>query len=144
VAAVTVALAALAVNGALSPPEPAPVHPPAAQAPSSAATRADARTVTERLALAGFEFAYEVRGADDDRYPILISRVAGGVPADAREVPLSGTGARAWVGKDPGTGDNALWFRATTRNGGELFEIHSPRWTEADFVSLVRTGRPAS
>lgn len=146
VAAVTLAVGALAINGVLSSPAGSggvpSVHAPVAGA--SGATSADARTVTEKLELAGFSFTYQVRSGDDDKYPILVSRVSGGVPDDAREVALPGAEAQAWVGTDPATGDAALWVKAPTRNGGELFEMHSPRWTEADFVSLVRTGRPNS
>ncbi|MFL6062337.1 MAG: hypothetical protein ACJ72E_13980, partial [Marmoricola sp.] len=69
--AVALAVGALAVNGALgsraADPTPAPsAHGAPTSSSAAPAFSADARTVTEKLDLAGFRFAYEVRSTDED------------------------------------------------------------------------------
>lgn len=63
--------------------------------------------------------------------------VDGELPHGVREVPLTGTAARAWVGKDPKSGDNALYLKAPARNHGRLFVLLSPTWTQTQLVRLV-------
>lgn len=109
---------------------PAPAHPSTAK-PS---------LVTEAYSLAGFQISYQRTAGSPD--PVIAERVTGGLPAGVREVHLPGTRARAWVGHDPRTGDNALYLRAPARNGGRLFVLLSSTWSQRRLIRLVEHPRP--
>jgi hypothetical protein len=83
-----------------------------------------------------------VPGDHDGSPGELYARLSTTLPKDARPVPLSGTDAKAWTGKDPATGANALFVKASTGNGGRLFSVVAPGWTTDQLVDLLKHARP--
>jgi hypothetical protein len=104
---------------------------PAAARPSTAPPT----PVTETITLAGFTITYQHTAGQPD--PVIAELAVGGLPAGVREVHLTGTRARAWVGKDPRSGDNALYVRAPTRNHKRLFVLLSATWTQKQLIGLL-------
>jgi hypothetical protein len=142
--AVLVAVAIGAVNVA-DHPHPAVGHSagrpsvggPNVAGPPAAKAR---KLVTETMTLAGFTITFQhASGAPD---PVVAELVVGGLPAGVRTVPLTGTEARVWVGTDPKSGDNALYVKAPTRNGGRLFALLSTTWSQHQLIDLVKEGTP--
>jgi hypothetical protein len=115
--------------------------PPAAAPGTASGPSASARPqlVTDTISFAGYTFRYQ-RGAEQTD-PLRAEVVLQGLPTGVTEVALAGP-ARAWVGTDPRSGDNALYVQAPTRNHGKLFALISSTWSRAQLVHLVRTGRP--
>jgi hypothetical protein len=74
----------------------------------------------------------------DDLYAVMNP---GQVPGDATPIDAPAP-AKAWVGTDPETGDQALWVDAPTRNGGNLFALLSPTWTTDQLADLFHHGEP--
>jgi hypothetical protein len=108
-----------------APAGPATAHSPAAKRP----------LVTEAFSLAGFRITYQRTAGQPN--PVIAGRVAGGLPAGVRPVHLTGTRARAWAGRDPRTGDNALYIKAPARSGGRLFVLLSATWSQKRLIGLV-------
>lgn len=96
------------------------------------------RLITKTIKLAGFTVTYETRAGD----PAPVYAVVGlhHLPRGLREVHLTGTKARALVGKDPRNGRNAVYVKAPTRNGGNLFALESSQWTQHQLVHLLKHG----
>ena len=67
----------------------------------------------------------------------------GRLPKGVTPVPLSGTEAKAWVGQDPRSGDDALWVKAPTRNDGRLFVLLSSVVSQDELVKLLK-GEPTT
>ncbi|MFC6342117.1 hypothetical protein ACFP8W_09020, partial [Nocardioides hankookensis] len=108
-----------------------------------AAARLDATTtspsapevVTRTIEVAGFVFSYRGEPRADDLY--ADGHVT--VPDDATSIDAP-SGVEAWIGVDPASGDNAVYVKAPTRNGGEVFAVLSPTWTQDQLVDLFRNG----
>jgi hypothetical protein len=144
-AVTTVAIAAVTAGAVSVASHPHPADGPGAAGPTAAAPTAGTAAarpsaapptpVTETMTLAGFTISYQhTAGAPD---PVIAELAVGGLPAGVREVHLTGTRARAWVGRDPRSGDNALYLRAPTRNGGRLFVLLSATWSQKRLIGLV-------
>jgi hypothetical protein len=140
-AAAAIAITAVAISVATADPESTPTAAPtpavsgiASSAPSSAATP----MVTDTIQLAGFQLTYQrAQGEQAPLYATMDATLPDGVtPVSAPE------GVKAWVGKDPVRGDNALWVKAPTRNDGKLFALHSSSWTTDQLVELFHNGSP--
>ena len=133
-------VAALAVVWASSPDTEVGT-PPGADGPTTAATRPSApKVVTEKVEVAGFTFSYR-HAAGDSRADDLYGDMHVTVPDDATPIEAP-EGVKAWVGVDPDSGDHAIYVDAPTRNGGQVFALLSPTWTEDQLVDLFRNGRP--
>jgi hypothetical protein len=140
VAAVTVAIAAVAVNatlgsGTTTPPSPAVAVPSSGPSTPAAAPR----PVTAKFRFAGYTFTYQ--RAQGQTAPIVASMEPGPVPDGFTPVSAP-NGAKAWVGKDPQNGDNAIYVQIADRNGGQLFSLHSPVWTQDELVDFFHHGTP--
>jgi hypothetical protein len=96
--------------------------------------------VAEPMTLAAFSARFERAARKEGKFPIFAAVVKGGLPSGVREIATPQTSARAWIGKDPKSGDNALYVKAPTRNGGLLFALYSPAWTKHQLVYLFRHG----
>jgi hypothetical protein len=146
----TVAVAAVVAGAIITGGHPHPASGPVAVGPTATGPAAASSTagpaaghasaasptpVTETLTLAGFTITYQRIAGQPD--PVVAELVVGGLPAGVREVHLTGTKSRAWVGQDPRSGDNALYLRASTRNGGRLFALLSATWSEKQLIGLV-------
>ncbi|MCW2786454.1 MAG: hypothetical protein JWP74_2971 [Marmoricola sp.] len=139
VAAVGIAIAAVAISATLSN-DPA-AAPGAGAAPThSAAPVTKARTVKAKISLAGFTFSYQ-RTAGTPA-PVYATTEPGPVPDGFTPIATPGTDAKAWVGKDPKTGDNAIYVQIADRNGGNLFALHSAVWTQDQLVDMFHNGTP--
>lgn len=136
-------VAALAVVWAASPDTDDPA-PPIAGGPSVSSTPSPTapapRLVTEKIEVAGFTFSYR-HAAGDSLVDDLYGDMHVTVPADAKPVDAP-EGVKAWVGVDPDSGDHAIYVDAPTRNGGQVFALLSPTWTEDQLVDLFHNGRP--
>jgi hypothetical protein len=98
------------------------------------------RLVTKTLTLAGFTITFQhAAGAPD---PVFAELDVASLPAGASPVALSGTEAKAWVGTDPQTGDNAVYVKVPTRNGGRLFAVLSATWSQDQLVDLLKAPNP--
>lgn len=134
VAAAAIALGAVALGTAPHPAAELAGPPRSAPTSSSSSQAPDSETVT----LAGFTLHYQrPAGAAS---VLRVKLAATGLPAGAKPVSLAGTRARAWVGRDPASGDNALYVQAPDRNGGKLFELFGPGWTQGQLIDLLRNG----
>ncbi len=141
-AALPAAAAAIALGAglgmALHPSPAAPARPGAGPYPPPAASTAASMAVSATINLDGFTLHYQAPAGSPPR--LRVQRAVRGLPPDARPVPLSGTTAKAWVGTDPASGDNALYLRSPARNGGRLFAVLSATWTQRQLIALLRTG----
>ena len=136
VAAVTIAVATLAISLATNP---GTTEPPVAGDPAtpSAPASATPRLVTDSIDLAGYSFSYQ-RTAGETA-PLYATEVDE-VPDSAKAVDAP-EGVKAWIGKDA-KGDNALYVKAATRFGGNLFALHSSVWTQDELVDFFHNGTP--
>lgn len=142
-ASVTAGAIVLAAHPWTEPPGPVTARPAIGHRTSpspSVQTSTGGRVVEQRISLAGFTLTYVHRVGDPD--PLHAELRPAGLPSGLRAVPLSGTEAKAWVGKDPATGENALYVKAPTRNHNRLFVLLSSRWSQQQLVQLIRTGEP--
>jgi hypothetical protein len=96
------------------------------------------KLVTKTIKLAGFTVTY--RSPAGDPPPVYAYVGFHHIPRGLREVHLTGTKAKAWVGKDPRNGRNAVYVKAPTRNGGNLFALESSQWTQHQLVHLLKHG----
>jgi hypothetical protein len=113
---------------------------PTASAPATRATTAAPKAVTRTIEVAGFTFSYR-SAAGDSRADDLYADGHVTVPDGAKPVDAP-TGVQAWIGADPTSGDNAIYVKAPTRNGGRVFALLSPTWTQDQLVDLFHNGRP--
>ncbi|HEX4190370.1 MAG TPA: hypothetical protein VHZ06_05190 [Marmoricola sp.] len=143
-AAVGLALTAVAITAAVnagSGSTPTGTVAGASAAPSSVAPAVRPRLVTEKISLAGYTLHYTAKAGSPA--PVYATTEPGPVPDGF--TPVSATnGAKAWIGKDPATGDNALFVQISDRNGGNLFALHSAVWTQQQLVDMFHNGTPAT
>jgi hypothetical protein len=127
----------MAVRPATAPAESGPTTAgPATAGPATAhSPAAKPSLVTETVTLAGFRITYQRTAGRPS--PVIAELVVGGLPPGAREVHLTGTRTRAWAGRDPRSGDNALYLRAPARTGGRLFVLLSATWSQKRLIGLV-------
>lgn len=130
-------VAALAVVWASAPGTDETTPPTADGRPSTSATTDPAApaVVTRSIEVAGFTFSYRGEPRADDLYADGHTTV----PDDAQAIDAP-SGVEAWIGVDPASGDNAVYVKAPTRNGGQVFAVLSPTWTQDQLVDLFRHG----
>ncbi len=137
-AAASIAIAAVAIG--VNPPEDA-APSIASRTPPSAQPSATPKLVTDSIKLAGFTISYRhQQGQPAPLHAVMRATLPEGVT----EVPLTGTEARAWIGKDPKTGDNALYVKAPTRNDNRLFALLSSQWSQEQLIDLLKHGSPTT
>lgn len=145
VAGVGLALTAVAITAALnagSSPTPTGAIAGGSTAPGAAvSTAARPRLVTEKISLAGYTLHYTATAGSQP--PVYATSEPGPVPDGFTPVSAP-NGAKAWIGKDPATGDNALFVQIADRNGGNLFALHSEVWTQQQLVDMFHNGTPAT
>ena len=135
-------VAALAVVWA-SAPDTDDATPPTAAPSATPAPTPDApapKLVTEKIEVAGFTFSYR-HAAGETRADDLYADGHVTVPDDATPIEAP-EGVKAWLGKDPESGDNAVYVKAPTRNGGVVFALLSPTWTTDQLADLFHNGDP--
>jgi hypothetical protein len=139
-AALSAAAAAIALGAGLGMAlHPSPAAPPPARTAAGPSSPPAARTaVSATINLDGFILHYQKPAGSPPQLRVV--RAVRGLPPRARPVPLSGTTAKAWVGTDPASSDNAIYLRSPARNGGRLFAILSANWTQRQLIALLRTG----
>jgi streptogramin lyase len=139
-AAVVTAIAALAISLTLND---SPAKAPAVAGPAHSAAPTPAKTVNAKISLAGFTFAYQRTAGE--LAPVYATMEPGPVPDGFTPIATTGgTDAKAWVGKDPRSGDNAIYVKIADRNGGQLFALHSPVWTQDQLVDMFHNGTRAA
>ena len=92
--------------------------------------------VNKTISLAGFTIHFKERAGAPD--PVRAVFSVRSLPPGAQPVPLTGSAAKAWVGTDPASGDNALYLQSPVRNGGQLFALVSPSLDKAQLIALVK------
>ena len=132
--AAAVAVVAGSLGGTPGQEGPAPTTP----APSAAASP-QPRLVTDTVTFAGYTFSFHKRAGDPD--PVRAEMAPRGLPDGVRRIAIDPP-ARAWIGRDPESGDAALYLQAPTRNQGRMFVLLSSVWDQRQLVHLLRTGRP--
>jgi hypothetical protein len=96
--------------------------------------------VTRTLRLAGFTIRYQHAAGSPD--PLYVELGFHHIPPGLREIASPDPHVRVWVGKEPKTGDNALYVKAATRFGGELFALVSPTWSQQQLIEVLHHPRP--
>jgi hypothetical protein len=133
-------VAALAVVWASSPDtedtSPPVAHPAVTTSPTPLAPAPE--LVTDTIEVAGFTFAYR-HAADEPVANIIHVFVPDGVPDGARPVEVPAP-AKAWVGKDPRSGEVAIYLRSPSRFDGKLFGVSSPGLDEDQMITFLHTG----
>ncbi|MBZ5739119.1 hypothetical protein [Nocardioides mangrovi] len=129
--------AALVVVGSTDD-APSPAAPEAGGSPS--ATAHAPRMVTSEIHVAGYTFTYRHAAGTEVADDLYADLSPAPVPDDASPVKGAPAEVEAYVGTDPATGNHALWVKAPTRNGGNLFALESPSWTEDQLTQLFLTG----
>jgi hypothetical protein len=138
VVALPVAVAAIAIAAAALT---ATAGPPVTGTPTAhdGGAVASPTMINDSINLAGLTLRYERPAGLPD--PLRVDDEVDRVPDDATPVQLlEGARAKAWVGVDPDSGDNALYFRSPARNGGETFAVLSSSWTQEQLVDALITG----
>ena len=139
-AAASIAVAAVAI-GVNLPDDQAPSIASRGATQPSARASAMPKLVTDSIKLAGFTISYRhQQGQPAPLHAVMRATLPEGVT----EVPLTGTEARAWIGKDPKTGDNALYVKAPTRNDNRLFALLSSQWSQEQLIDLFKHGSPTT
>ena len=131
-AAVLTVVAATATNDSSAPTPPNAFGPVPHVKP---------HLVSSTIHVAGYTYTYRHAAGQplvDDIYAVTNP---GSVPDDATPIDAPAP-AKAWVGTDPDSGDQALWVDAPTRNDGRLFALLSPTWTTEQLADLFHNGRP--
>lgn len=136
------AVATIAVVGGQSGDE-APISA-GPDASTSTSQGASSETVTDSVELVGVTYQY-TRGAQDEPLVDDFTIRPGQAPADAKSIELEpGASAKAWVGVDPQTGDNALWIDSPVRFDGESYVMSTPTWSLEQLEDLALNGWPDS
>jgi hypothetical protein len=141
-AAAMLAATLVVVPNALSrEPDPHPTAgPPGAPGSQSSATPTG-RLITAHLSIGRYRLTYaRVAGEPDPLF--FVSPEA--LPDDA--VPVDGLPDQAWVGTDPATSANAVFFTMPWHDwpGGErLLALESSTWSQEQLVNLLRNGDTA-
>jgi len=96
------------------------------------------RLVTTSFQLAGRTFRVQHPASQSPRY--VVYRIgAGAPPADATPVPHPFDIEKAWSGRDPKTGDAAVWIQDSRFFHGQYVELSSPSFTEQELVTMLKT-----
>ncbi len=106
--------------------------------PSAPAGPGHVKLVTASFELAGRTFQYKKPVDEPDRYVIYS---IGGVepPADATPVQDPYDIEKAWSGRDPKTGDAAVWIQDSRYFDNQYLELTSPFFTEQELVTMLQT-----
>jgi hypothetical protein len=89
--------------------------------------------------LDGLTLHYQRRAGQPS--PIRVDQDVRAVPAGARPVPLAaGASAKAWVGKDPASGNNAVYVQSPVRFGGKIFALLSSSLTQGQLIAILNSG----
>jgi hypothetical protein len=115
---------------------PAPVRP----ATTSGSPASNPVLVTKTMKLDGFTISFQRAAGDPD--PVFAETGLKGLPTGVRRVPATRPGFREWIGKDPKTGDNALYVKAPNRSGRQLFALLSPTWSQQRLIKLFEAPSP--
>jgi hypothetical protein len=134
-------VAALAVVWASSPDTedtavPSADGPAASTAPATTAPAP--KLVTDTIEVAGFTFSYQ-HAPGQPVAEVIHVFVPDGLPDGARPVDVPSP-AKAWVGKDPRSGEVAIYLEQPGRFDGKLFGVSSPSLGEAQMITFLRTG----
>ncbi len=150
VAAAAVAAIVLPQLGGAGTPTATPAPPAAIQTvpervhgsfvpgPSAAAANGHVRLVTTSFEFAGRTFRVQRPANQPLRY--VVCRIdAAAPPADATPVPNPFDIEQAWSGRDPKTGDAAVWIKDSRFFHGQYVEMSSPSFTEQELVTMLQT-----
>lgn len=114
-----------------------PAGPSASQSESpsvSLPSSSGGETVTDEITVAGFKFVAPEGDYEDDLTEVLDPAPP---PADAEA--LDNGYAKAWVGKDPKTGNSMAWIQSPIRYDGKLIAVTSPTWTVEEMRAFTWT-----
>ena len=149
VAAATAAVIVLPQLGSGSGPTATPAPPAATRtiAPQVDATfgahpgdttKGHVKLVTASFEFAGRTFSYQKPADEPQRY--VVCRIGGvKLPADATPVPHPYDIEKAWSGRDPKTGDAAVWVQDSRYFDNDFVEMSSPFFTEQELVTMLQT-----
>lgn len=112
------------------------LHPAASVTRPLASASPSSAMVNKTISLAGFTIHFKERAGAPD--PVRAVFSVRSLPPGAQPVPLTDSAAKAWVGTDPASGDNALYLQSPVRNGGQLFALVSPSLDKAQLIALVK------
>ncbi len=117
---------------------PQHVHGSFGAGPSAPAANGHVRLVTTSFEFAGRTFRIQRPANQPLRY--IVCRIgAAAPPADATPVPNPFDIERAWSGRDPKTGDAAVWVKDSRFFHGQYLEMSSPSYTEQELVTMLQT-----
>jgi hypothetical protein len=106
--------------------------------PSAPAGNGHVRLVTTSFEFAGRTFRIQRPANQPLRY--IVCRIgAAAPPADATPVPKPFDIEKAWSGRDPKTGDAAVWIKDSRFFHGQYLEMSSPSFTEQELVTMLQT-----
>jgi hypothetical protein len=106
--------------------------------PGAQAANGHVRLVTTSFEFAGRTFRVQRPANQPARY--IVCRIgAAAPPADATPVPHPFDIEKAWSGKDPETGDAAVWIQDSQFFHGQYVEMSSPSFTEQELVTMLQT-----
>ena len=104
----------------------------------SAAGNGHVRLVTTSFEFAGRTFRVQRPANQPLRY--VVCRIgAEAPPADATPVPNPFDIEQAWSGRDPKTGDAAVWIKDSRFFHSQYVEMSSPSFTEQELVTMLQT-----
>jgi len=107
-------------------------------ASSSSPTIHPPRIVTAKIEVAGYTLDYDHPvGESVPANDLYADLSVDAVPSDATPTDSNWPGAKAWVGTDPDSGDNALFLQGPGIAGGGVFALISPTWTQQQLSQLV-------
>jgi len=105
---------------------------------SATATNGHVRLVTTSFEFAGRTFHVQRPANQPQRY--VVCRIdAAAPPADATPVSHPFDIEQAWSGRDPKTGDAAVWIQDSRFFHGQYVEMSSPNFTEQELVTMLQT-----
>ena len=150
VAAATAAVIVLPQLGGGGSPTASPAPPAAIQTvpeqvhgsfrpgPGAPAAKGHVRLVTTSFEFAGRTFRVQRPANESPRY--VVCRIgAPAPPADATPVPHPFDIEKAWSGRDPKSGDAAVWVKDSRFFHGQYLEMSSPSFTEQELVTMLQT-----
>jgi hypothetical protein len=96
------------------------------------------KLVTASFEFAGRTFQYQQPADEPQRY--VICRLGGvQLPDDATPIQNPYDIEKAWSGKDPKTGDAAVWVQDSRYFDNQYVEMSSPSFTEQELVTMLQT-----
>jgi hypothetical protein len=106
--------------------------------PGTPGTKDHLKLVTASFEFAGRTFQYRKPADEPQRY--VICRLGGvELPADATPVSDPYDIEKAWSGRDPKTGDPAVWVQDSRYFHSQYVEMSSPSFTEQELVTMLQT-----